>query len=59
MNFNTKKTLIEKIAISMIIGIAILMITMIGFYIFVGVNLVNNPESFGEWFQRLSNGFNE
>ncbi|MFS0657491.1 hypothetical protein AB1L07_02535 [Niallia alba] len=53
-----KKTFIEKVAIGIIIFVLIMILVMFSAYVFIGINLFNNPESVGSWFSRLISGFN-
>lgn len=48
-----KMTLIEKLAISIIIFVVVMIIASSVLYGFLGIKLINEPEVFGEWFQRL------
>lgn len=53
-----KKTFIEKMAIGIIIFTVLSIIGCLLLYGIIGINLINNPEVFGEWFSRLTEGFN-
>jgi hypothetical protein len=52
-----KKTLIEKIAITTIAFVFIVIVLMFLGYGFIGAKLLSNPEIIGEWFSRFADGF--
>lgn len=54
-----KRTMIEKMAISIIVLTVLLIIGMFTAYSLIGYQIFNNPEGIGEWFSRLLSGFKQ
>lgn len=54
-----KNTLVEKMAMGVIIATVVLMILAFIVNGIISYNLITNPEMIGEWFSKLLSGFNE